>query len=134
MMLPSFCRYPDLEIRWQQGTSAGEVLAAALPHSFVYKAFNTIGAEHMAAADGSRIFADPAASGPLTMLFAGADNADHRSTVEAIVEGVGFSPRYLGPIRYARNLEAIAELYIHLGESRCSCIYIIPLRTHFLVE
>ena len=27
----------------------------------------------------------------------------------------GFDPRYVGTIRYARNLEAIAELWIHLG-------------------
>lgn len=28
---------------------------------------------------------------------------------------VGFEPVFVGPIRYARNLEALAELYIHLG-------------------
>jgi len=27
----------------------------------------------------------------------------------------GFAPRYVGPIRYARNLEAMAELWIHCG-------------------
>lgn len=32
-----------------------------------------------------------------------------------VIAGTGFEPRYVGKIRYARNLEAIAELYIHLG-------------------
>lgn len=35
--------------------------------------------------------------------------------VEKVIAGVGFLPVYVGPIRYARNLEAIAELWIHLG-------------------
>ena len=102
--------YPELEVRWVQGTSCGEVLAAALPDAHVYKAFNTIGAEHMAAADGSRITGQR-----LTMLIAGAEDQASRRVVEAVVEGVGFLPEWVGPIRYARNLEAIAELWIHLG-------------------
>ncbi len=32
-----------------------------------------------------------------------------------VIAGVGFIPKYVGPIRYARNLEAIAELWIDLG-------------------
>ena len=41
----------------------------------------------------------------------------------AVISGTGFSPKHVGPIRYARNLEAIAELWIHLavppaGETR----------------
>lgn len=32
-----------------------------------------------------------------------------------VIEGVGFIPKYVGPIRYARHLEAIAELWIDLG-------------------
>ncbi|KAH7617218.1 hypothetical protein Ndes2526B_g07811 [Nannochloris sp. 'desiccata'] len=105
--------YPALETRiWKHdGISAGEAFAAALPKStFVYKAFNTIGAEHMDKAsdflpDGQR----------LTMLFAGSDDKVKRGVVEDVIAGVGFEPAYVGPIRYARNLEAMAELWIHLG-------------------
>ena len=103
--------YPALETRiWKHnGISAGEAFAAALPKSFVYKAFNTIGAEHMDHAS------DFLPGQRLTMLFAGADNKIKREVVEDVIAGVGFEPAYVGPIRYARNLEALAELWIHLG-------------------
>ena len=109
--------YPGLEMRiWELGTSSGEILAAALPKSYVYKAFNTIGADHMQDATGSNIPRhDPVKSGPLTMLIAGAEDKMQRAVVEDVVAGVGFAPKYVGPIRYARNLEALAELWIHLG-------------------
>jgi len=104
--------YPDLETRiWKHsGTSAGEAFSAAFPKSNVFKAFNTIGAEHMEKA------ADFLPGGQrLTMLFAGSDNKAKREVVEDIIAAVGFEPAYVGPIRYARNLEAMAELWIHLG-------------------
>lgn len=172
----------------------------ALPESFVFKAFNTIGLEHMAHPSGEGVFgggAAAAARGPLTMLFAGAP--EKREAAAAIISAVvrrrggggaisracagassflrllqasaylpystycdplpsralhramsgpsaahaiwshsqscgftaapracrpiahttthtqGFAPRYVGPIRYARNLESLAELWIHCG-------------------
>ena len=40
--------FPALSVRWEQGTSGGEVLAQALgPDAAVFKAFNTVGVEHM---------------------------------------------------------------------------------------
>lgn len=33
----------------------------------------------------------------------------------AVISASGFKPQYVGPIRYARNLEAIAELWHHLA-------------------
>jgi predicted dinucleotide-binding enzyme len=90
-----------LEVRWAQGTSGGEVLQEALPTSFVYKAFNTIGVEHMA---------DPTGK---DMLICG--SPDQKELVQAVVAAVGYKPYYVGPIRYARNLEAMAELWIHCG-------------------
>lgn len=51
------------DIRWRQGTSGGEVLAAALPDAYVFKAFNTLGLELMK---------EPEINGiQLTLLFAG---------------------------------------------------------------
>ena len=106
--------YPALEIRdWSLGNSAGEVFAAALPKSYVYKAFNTIGAEHMAAAAVESALLPN--QGKLTMLFAGSEDENAKKVVADVIEGVGFEPCYVGPIRYSRNLEAMAELWIHLG-------------------
>ena len=60
--------------------------------------------------------ADPsllAGPGALTMLYAGP--LSHAATVDEIIVSAGFKPFRVGPIRYARNLEAIAELWIHLA-------------------
>lgn len=104
-------QYPRLEIDWGHATSMGERIASCLPESHVFKAFNTIGAEYMAAADGHSM---PGFTGHrLTMLIAGPK--EKKEVAEHVVELVGFEPCYVGPIRYARNLEAIAELWIHLG-------------------
>jgi predicted dinucleotide-binding enzyme len=97
--------FPDgLQIRWAQGTSGGEVLQNALPDAYVFKAFNTLGVEHMANAQGK------------DMLFCGpSENDEALGLVTEVVSAVGFKPYYVGPIRYARNLEAMAELWIHLA-------------------
>jgi predicted dinucleotide-binding enzyme len=62
-------------------------------------------------------------AGQEDMLVAGDVRPEFKEKVAAIVAAVGFRPRFVGPIRYARNLEAIAELWIHLavppaGETR----------------
>ena len=88
-----------LEVRWAQGTSGGEVLQQYLPDAKVYKAFNTLGVELMAR---------PRSTQNVDMFFAGPD-----ADIASVVEAVGFQPRYVGPLRYARNLEAMAELWIH---------------------
>lgn len=89
------------EVRWKQVVSCGELLAQLLPSSRVFKAFNTVGVEHMR---------DPIGK---DMFYCGSQEA--RKEAEEIIRAVGFSPFYVGPIRYARNLEAMAELYIHIG-------------------
>jgi 8-hydroxy-5-deazaflavin:NADPH oxidoreductase len=85
-----------LQVRWKQGTSAGEYIQSVLPNTKVYKAFNTLGVEHMVDGTGK------------DMMYAGPDK-----DIAPIVASVGFRPIYVGPLRYARNLEAIAELWIH---------------------
>ena len=92
-----------LNVRWGMTTSGGEILAAALPTAKVYRAFNTVGVEHMKNALGK------------DMMIAGDPEEASRKIVEDVVAGVGFKPFYVGPIRYARNLEAIAELWIHMA-------------------
>lgn len=105
--------WPNLEVRWGKEKSGGEVLAEALPESFVYKAFNTIGVELMDDPEGTKLTGQR-----LTMMYAGA--AEKRGTVEKVITDVGFIPEYCGPIRYARNLEAIAELWIHMSIPGCN--------------
>eukprot|EP00605_Chrysophyceae_sp_TOSAG23-4_P000226 GSChrysophyteH1.ASY1.ANO1.263.1 assembled CDS len=97
--------FPELAVLWDGNTSGGEMCAAALPKSAVFKAFNTTGAENMRDPTGQ--------TGALHMLFAG--DKTKVDTAAAVISGVGFTPKYVGPIRYARNLESIAELWIHLG-------------------
>ena len=88
---------------WEEGVSSGEKLQKFLPSARVYKSFNTVGLEHMKEALGK------------DMLIAGDPDPAYRGIVEEVVRGVGFKPFYVGPIRYARNLEAMAELWIHMA-------------------
>lgn len=103
--------FPALAVRWGQTKSGGEILAEALPQAKVYKAFNTVGAEHIARPDGSLTNQKL----PEDMLVAGDPDPSARGLAMAVVKAAGFRPHYVGPIRYARNLEAIAELWIHLS-------------------
>ena len=84
------------------------MLAAAVPDAFVYKAFNTAGIPILANPDGRTI---GSGVGPLTMMYAGPADQQQQKVVEEVVLGVGFEPQYVGPIRYARNLEV-----------RCVCL------------
>ena len=88
---------------WEEGISSGEKLQKLLPTAKVYKSFNTVGLEHMKEALGK------------DMLLAGCPDPVPRRIAEEVVRGVGFKPFYVGPIRYARNLEALAEMWIHMG-------------------
>ncbi|KAL7447963.1 hypothetical protein ACHAXS_000115 [Conticribra weissflogii] len=92
-----------LKVRWGYDSSGGEKLQEFLPGAKVYKSFNTVGVEHMQEALGK------------DMLIAGDPDDKSRAMVEGVVAAVGFKPFYVGPIRYARNLEAMAELWIHMA-------------------
>jgi predicted dinucleotide-binding enzyme len=88
---------------WEGGISSGEKLQQHLPNAKVYKTFNTVGVEHMREALGKE------------MLIAGDADPSYRAIAESVVAAVGFKPCYVGPIRYSRNLEAMAELWIHMA-------------------
>jgi 8-hydroxy-5-deazaflavin:NADPH oxidoreductase len=105
--------FPELEIFWDGQKSAGELFQAALPKSFVFKAFNTVGLNHLGNPDGSLVPGRADSLGPLKMLYCGP--LEQREAAAQIIYAVGFHPVYVGTIRYARNLEAIAELWIHLA-------------------
>lgn len=62
---------------------------AALPSSHVFKAFNTIGVEHLAAPEGADVFGSEvaaAAQGPISMLYAG--GPEGRDTAAAVIKAV----------------------------------------------
>lgn len=101
--------WPALSLGWDGGPSTSELLQEALPDTALFKAFSTVGVEQLGAPDGALIGGQQ-----LTMLVAGGP-PERRGEAEAVVAGVGFAPKYVGPIRYARNLDAIAELWIHLS-------------------
>jgi len=70
----------------------------------VVKAFNTIGAEVMAAADRFD---------PPPVLFLAGDDGDAKETVALLAAELGFDPIDAGPLRRARHLEHLAVLWIH---------------------
>jgi predicted dinucleotide-binding enzyme len=90
------------------GRTGAELIAAAAPTARIVKAFNTIGAEHMADARfaGDRPYA----------LLAGDDQAA-RTVVAGLAEALGFEPVHLGDLATARHAEAAALLWIHLATS-----------------
>eukprot|EP01098_Paradermamoeba_levis_P003354 TRINITY_DN1542_c0_g1_i2.p1 TRINITY_DN1542_c0_g1~~TRINITY_DN1542_c0_g1_i2.p1 ORF type:complete len:256 (+),score=60.51 TRINITY_DN1542_c0_g1_i2:111-770(+) len=100
--------YPGLETRWDGSPSAGEEFQQYLPESFVFKALNTVPAEHVTHPDGSLIN-----NNKLLALVAG--HPDKKDLALKVIEAIGLETAYVGPIRYARNLEALAELYIHMA-------------------
>lgn len=88
------------------GESAGERITRWASDALVYKTFNQVGLEVLGGADrfgGERPF----------MLIAGPDG-DALRTVEGLVHDAGFDPQYLGTIRQAPLLEALAMIWIHL--------------------
>ncbi|MGY1642639.1 NADPH-dependent F420 reductase [Geodermatophilus sp. SYSU D00703] len=87
------------------GSAAAEI-AAALPRSCVVKAFNT----NFAATLASGTVGDQ----PTTVLIAG-DDADAKSLLAGIVTGAGLRAVDTGPLRRARELEALGFLQIGLA-------------------
>ncbi len=64
----------------------------------------------MADPSGPVVSSTTGTSAPMDMLYAGASDLAARATMAEVIAAVGFHPVYIGPIRYARNLESIAEL------------------------
>ncbi len=99
-------------IRWENGpvkavdTAAAEMIAGWLPGSYLVKAFNTIGAEHMLQPDFNGVRAD---------MFICGDNAAARATVATLVRDIGFEARDAGPLRNAALLESLGTLWIHMA-------------------
>ncbi len=87
-------------------TSAAEEVAGWAPGARVVKAFNTIGAQHMA---------DPLFSGQRASMFLCGDDVAAKRTVGALAEALGFDPVDAGPLSQARLLEPLAMLWISMA-------------------
>jgi predicted dinucleotide-binding enzyme len=85
--------------------SAAQELAAAAPHAKVVKAFNTTFAGTLAG--GGKVAGQP------LDVFIASDDEDAKRTVGRLVEDAGLRPVDAGPLRRARELEALG--YLHMG-------------------
>lgn len=85
-----------------------EELQAKLPETHVYKAFNTIGSLHMNKEGASMLNRTE-----MVMLYCGAD--DRKELVEKFITATGWTPKHVGGIRYARNLEVGGSLSVVRG-------------------
>ena len=72
----------------------------------VVKAFNTIGAQHMA---------NPRFGGQSASMFICGDDAAAKKTVATLAEALGFEPVDAGPLTQARLLEPLAMLWISMA-------------------
>lgn len=104
--------WPELDISTDRNsTSATEEIASLMPEAAgVWKAFNTVGIP---------VLAEPAFEGKsATMLYAGPGKAESEEAfnlVTKVIGEVGFDPLYVGPSIKARNLESLAEIWIHMA-------------------
>jgi 8-hydroxy-5-deazaflavin:NADPH oxidoreductase len=81
-------------------------LAARFPAARFVKAFNTFGAE---------IHERPEFGGTNADLYVAGDDAEAKGATIELGRAIGFEPIDVGPLRNARNLEAMAMLWIHLA-------------------
>jgi predicted dinucleotide-binding enzyme len=87
-------------------TSTAEETQKKLPKAHVVKAFNTVFAPNQST---GRI-----AGEQLTAFFAG-DDLKAKQTVAQLTKDIGFDPVDCGPLKAARNLEAMGNLIINLA-------------------
>lgn len=85
-------------------TSTAEIIQGAAPGAYVVKAFNTLNWRTMVDPDSS--------GGPVSIPLVG-DSAEAKATVAELVEGMGLEAIDLGPLRYARYVEAMLLVWIH---------------------
>lgn len=97
----------DLSLAVGLHDSGGEQVARWAKGAHVVKAFNTT---------GFNIMADPVMEGRSAVMFVAGDDSAAKSAVLELAKGIGFEPVDAGPLNMARQLEAMAVLWI-------SCAY-----------
>jgi predicted dinucleotide-binding enzyme len=85
-------------------TSTAEIIQDAAPGAHVVKAFNTLNWRTMVDPDSS--------GGPVSIPLVG-NSAEAKATVAGLVEGMGLEAIDLGPLAYARHVEAMLLMWIH---------------------
>lgn len=88
-------------------TSAAEEIQKTFPAAKVVKAFNTLFAQVLAGG--------PQLAGKTVPVYLAGDDAAAKSTVQSLVESIGFAPIDAGPLRNARYLEPLGGLNVYLG-------------------
>jgi predicted dinucleotide-binding enzyme len=97
---------PDLSgLALGHSTSAGAHVAAWAPGAKVVKAFNTIGAAHMA---------DPRFGTQRANMFLCGDDTGAKTMVAGLAGDLGFDPVDCGPLTQARLLDPLAMLWISM--------------------
>lgn len=96
----------DMQLAVGFTTSGAEELQKALPRARIVKAFNTVFAQHMSR--GS-------VAGQQLSLFAASDDEAARKAVLELGKAIGFDAIDAGPLKNARNLEAMGYFNIQLG-------------------
>ena len=89
------------------GGSAAEELARAAPGARVVKAFNTTFAPTLEAGE---------VAGESLDVFIAGDDAEAKAQVRELIESAGLRPIDAGPLRRARQLEALGYLHMTLQE------------------
>jgi hypothetical protein len=97
---------PNMNLGISCTTSTAEQTQKKLPQSYVVKAFNTVFAPNQSTA---RV-----GNEQLTAFIAG-DKSEAKQTVAQLTKDIGFDPVDCGPLKAARNLEAMANLIINLA-------------------
>jgi len=97
---------PNMNLGISCTTSTAEQTQKKLPQAYVVKAFNTVFAPNQSTA---RVGKEQ-----LTAFIAG-DNLGAKQTVAQLTKDIGFDPIDCGPLRAARNIEAMANLIINLA-------------------
>lgn len=100
----SLRRRDDGYLEMAVATSNAEIIQAAAPGARVVKAFNCLNARQMAEPES--------AGGPISIPLAG-DDAEAKSVVAGLVEGIGLEPIDVGPLRHARHIEGMLVLWIN---------------------
>ena len=97
---------PNMDLGIRCTTSTAEETQKKLPKAHVVKAFNTVFAPNQSTG--------MVAGEQLTAFLAG-DNLKAKQTVAQLTKDIGFDPVDCGPLKAARNLEAMGNLIINLA-------------------
>lgn len=97
---------PGLRSMFDAGASGAEQIAAWAPRARLVKAFNTTGAENMAA---------PHYNGQAATMFICGDDERAKGAAAQLAEELGFEVVDAGGLSAARHLENLALLWIHLA-------------------